>query len=123
MMIVKKPEEGKMFLGYEIDGNTINFRDGELSIRLDKKERDYDVTIDICEDYTGGLVVGAGAGDRYAAQLTIPAREYTEEVKNNPEYNPDNTEGTGQPTITELIPVPFSMDKCTLMLYNFSESQ
>lgn len=41
--------------------------------------------IDICEDYTGGLVMGADAGDKYVAQIIIPAREYTEVEKRKSE--------------------------------------
>jgi len=84
---------------------------------VSKKERDYEVVIDICEDYTGGLVMGADAGDKYVAQIIIPAREYTEVEKENPNYDPENEEGTEQPTIKELKPVPFSMDRCELRLW------
>ena len=92
-----------------------------MSFRVDKKERDYEVTIDICQDYTGGLVMGASAGDKYVAQLTIPAREYTETEKESPNYNPDAEVGTEQPTIMERKPVPFSMDKCILTLWEMEE--
>ena len=81
MKVIKLPENGTNFVDYEISGKSIDFGDGEMSFRVDKKERDYEVTIDICQDYTGGLVMGASAGDKYVAQLTIPAREYTETEK------------------------------------------
>lgn len=83
MKVIKLPENGTNFVDYEISGKSIDFGDGEMSFRVDKKERDYEVTIDICQDYTGGLVMGASAGDKYVAQLTIPAREYTETEKEN----------------------------------------
>lgn len=102
---------------YEVSGKTIDFDDGELMFNVSKKERDYEVVIDICEDYTGGLVMGADAGDKYVAQIIIPAREYTEVEKENPNYDPENEEGTEQPTIKELKPVPFSMDRCELRLW------
>lgn len=44
-------------------------------------------------------------------------REYTEVEKENPNYDPENEEGTEQPTIKELKPVPFSMDRCELRLW------
>lgn len=91
MKITHLPEDGKNFIPYEVSGKTIDFDDGELMFNVSKKERDYEVVIDICEDYTGGLVMGADAGD--------------------------NEEGTEQPTIKELKPVPFSMDRCELRLW------
>ena len=76
-----------------------------------------DVESAFSQDYTGGLVMGADAGDKYVAQIIIPAREYTEVEKENPNYDPENEEGTEQPTIKELKPVPFSMDRCELRLW------
>ena len=115
--ITHLPEDGKNFIPYEVSGKTIDFDDGELMFNVSKKERDYEVVIDICEDYTGGLVMGADAGDKHVAQINIPAREYTEVEKENPNYDPENEEGTEQPTIKELKPVPFSMDRCELRLW------
>lgn len=117
MKITHLPEDGKNFIPYEVSGKTIDFDDGELMFNVSKKERDYEVVIDICEDYTGGLVMGADAGDKYVAQIIIPAREYTEVEKENPNYDPENEEGTEPPTIKELKPVPFSMDRCELRLW------
>lgn len=121
MKITYLPEDGKNFIPYEIDGKTLDFDDGELSFRVDKKERDYEVVIDICKDYTGALVMGADSGERYIAQVVIPAREYEEVTKDNPAYDPENTDGTEQPTITEVTPVPFSMDRCELRLWEMEE--
>ena len=61
MKITHLPEDGKNFIPYEVSGKTIDFDDGELMFNVSKKERDYEVVIDICEDYTGGLVMGADA--------------------------------------------------------------
>ena len=72
MKITHLPEDGKNFIPYEVSGKTIDFDDGELMFNVSKKERDYEVVIDICEDYTGGLVMGADAGDKYVAQIIIP---------------------------------------------------
>lgn len=107
MKIVKKPESGTSFVDYEVSGNVISFNDGELMFNVAKKERDYDITIDICEDYTGGLVIGAASGDKYIAQLAIPARGYTEVTTEN---------NDGEAT-TNLEAVAFSMDECTLTLW------
>ena len=51
------------------------------------------------------------------AQVVIPAREYKEIEIENPNYNPDAEEGTESPTIIERTPVPFSMDRCELRLW------
>ncbi|MCD8011667.1 MAG: hypothetical protein LUG99_00545 [Lachnospiraceae bacterium] len=108
MNVVKKPETGTNFVDYEVSGNVISFNDGELMFNVAKKERDYKITIDICEDYTGGLVIGAASGDKYIAQLEIPAREYTE-------VTTENTDGEGTESTMEAV--PFSMDDCTLTLW------
>lgn len=118
MKVTYLPENGKNFIPYEVSGNSIDFNDGDLMFNVSKKERDYGVVIDICQDYTGGLVMGTETGDRYIAQVVIPAREYTENETENPNYNPDAEGGTESPTITERTPVPFSMDNCELRLWD-----
>lgn len=118
MKVTHLPESGKNFIPYEVLGKNIDFNDGDLMFNVSKKERDYEVVIDICQDYTGGLVMGAETGDKYIAQVVIPAREYTETEIANPNYNPDAEEGgTESPTITQRTPVPFSMDRCELRLW------
>ena len=118
MIVTKLPENGKKFIPYSVDGNNIDFNDGDLMFNVSKKERDYDVTIDVCEDYTGGLVMGTESGKRYVAQVIIPAREYTEVEGDNPEYDPAAEDGmTGSEKITRLEPVPFNMDRCELKLW------
>lgn len=118
MKVVHLPEDGKNFIPYEIAGKNIDFNDGDLMFNVSKKERDYEVIIDICEDYTGGLVMGADSGDRYVAQVVIPAREYTETEIDNPDYDPDAENGMGgSEKITQREPVPFSMDRCELRLW------
>lgn len=102
MKVTYLPEDGKKFIAYEVSKNSIDFNDGDLMFNASKKERDYEVVIDICMDYTGGLVMGTETGDRYVAQLVIPARKYTEE---------QTEEGTVQK------PVPFAMDNCELKLW------
>ncbi len=117
MKVVHLPENGTNFIPYEVMGKNIDFNDGDLMFNVSKKERDYEVVIDICQDYTGGLVMGAADGQRYVAQLVIPEREYIETQRDNPDYDPDAEEGTESPTITDREPVPFSMDRCELRLW------
>ena len=100
MVIKKKPENATNVVEYEIrNGKTIDFEDGELSFNISKRQQDDDVTLYICRDYMGGLVMGAATGETYVAELFIPARQYTE-----------GEEG-------ELIPVPFNIDECVLTLW------
>jgi len=118
MKVIHMPEDGKKFIPYEVAGNNIDFNDGEMAINLSKKERDYEVLVDVCMDYTGGLVCGTADGLRYVAQVTIPEREYTEIEKPNPEYTEDGEgEGTVSPTIIDREPVPFDIEKCELRLW------
>ena len=116
MKITKMPEDGKKFIDYSIRKDTIDFGDGELTMKLSKKERDDATTIDVVQDYTGGLITSTAGGERYLAQIYIPAREYTEKEVPNPNY--PGGEGSNEPeTITEREPVPFSMDRCELRLW------
>lgn len=81
MKVTHMPENGTNFIPFEVMGKNIDFNDGELMFNVSKKERDYEVIVDICRDYTGGLVMGATGGERYVAQLIIPEREYEEVEK------------------------------------------
>lgn len=117
MNVVHMPETGTNFIPYEVMGKIISFNDSELMFDASKKERDYEVVIDICQDYTGGLVMGAGNGEKYIAQLVIPAREYIETESDNPSYDADTAEGTESPTTTTREPVPFDIDNCELRLW------
>ncbi len=110
MKIIKTPEDGRQFVDFEIDGNVISFDDGELMLNLKKKERDYDVTIDLCRDWMQGLVMGADGAKSYVAQIFIPARRYktvTSKTEKNENGNP----------LTKQEPIPFSTDTCTLTLW------
>lgn len=110
MQIVMMPEDAKQVIDYEITKNTISFNDDELAINLQKRERDGDVHIDICSDRSGALVMGAAGSFKYVAQIDIPAREYEDE-----EYEEDGE------TKVKKVPVPFSMDRCTLTLWEMEE--
>ena len=118
MKVTYLPEDGKNFIPYEITGKIVSFNDGDLMFDVSKKERDYEVVIDICQDYTGGLVMGTLEGQRYVAQLVVPAREYTETEKENPGYNPEAEEETMEsPPYIDRQPVPFDIEKCELRLW------
>lgn len=117
MKVTYLPENGTTFVPYEVTKNNIDFNDGDLMFNVSKKERDYEVVIDICQDYTGGLVMGAAEGQKYVAQVVIPPREYIETEKENPAFLADSEEGTESPTITNREPVPFNIDNCEIRLW------
>ena len=117
MKVTHLPEDGTNFIPYKVMGKIISFNDGDLMFDASKKERDYEVVIDICQDYTGALVMGASSGEIYVAQLVVPAREYIETESENPDYNPESEEGTESQTITSREPVPFDIEKCELRLW------
>lgn len=121
MKVEHLPENGKDFIPYEISGKTIDFDDGELSFNVSKKERDYEVVLDICMDYTGSLVMGAADGQRYVAQVVIPPRKYTETMTEDPDRTPNAEGGMGFQTTVTREAVPFSMDRCTLILWEMEE--
>lgn len=98
---------------YSVSKNKITFED-ELMLNCEKLERDFDVCVDICIDKNGMLTAGT-LGEKYAAQIEIPERSYTEKEVANPDYNEDDENSSE--TITERIPVPFSMANVTLKLY------
>ena len=121
MKVTYLPENGTNYIPYEVTKNSIDFNDGELTFNVSKKERDYEVVIDICRDYTGGLVMGAAEGQKYVAQVVIPPREYTETEKENPAYLADTGEGTESSTIIDREPVPFDIGNCELRLWEMEE--
>lgn len=92
---------------YETSQKSITFGDEDLTINLKNREMDETVTIDICSDKQGFLVVGAETGSRYVAQIEIPAREYTEET----------VESDDDETTVQNVAVPFDIDKCTIYLW------
>lgn len=97
---------------YSVSKTKVTF-DDELMLNVQKLERDFDVVVDICIDKYG--MVTTGLGVKYAAQIEIPARKYTEKSEQNPDYDPEDE--TSQETITTKEPVPFSMANVTLKLY------
>lgn len=114
-------------IAYVVEANKVTFND-ELTLNLEKMERDFPMSIDICIDSYG--MVRTGLASKYAAQIEIPERQYTETEVPNPDYrevegiSEDSGEDSPQdgmrsenPTIINREPVPFSMDRVTLRLY------
>lgn len=113
--VIKTP--GKHIV-YETTSKSIVLGDDDLSINLKNREKDEDVTIDVCSDANGELTMGTAAGLRYVAQIEIPARSYTETEMKNPAY----TEG-GQESeyITKREAAAFDIEKCTIYLWGMEE--
>lgn len=90
-------------------GKKITFGDDELTINLASRERDYEVSLDICIDEENGVVIGTGGkAQKYAAQIIIPARRY--------DVIEDGEDEEGN--VREIpVPVPFDMSLCTLILW------
>ncbi|MDO4301796.1 MAG: hypothetical protein Q4D26_10445 [Clostridia bacterium] len=85
-------------IDYKVEENCIIFGDDDLMLNLKNREMNEKVVIDICTDINGFLVVGTASGNRYAAQIEIPARIYTDEQA-----------------------VPFNIDNCTISLWGLEE--
>ena len=109
-VVCKTQGAEKSHLDYELEKTRLTFND-ELSVKLDKYERDEDAHLDVCVDCYGNLVLGVipGLAQRYAAQIDIPARTY---------HNEDSgrVDEKGEPVI---IPVsdPYNPDNTTLTLW------
>lgn len=107
---VKEKMAGKHIAYTVEDEKKITFGDDELTINLAARERDDAVTLDICIDDERGIVIGVGARARkYAAQIQIPARRYTEREDGMDEV-------TGEPRILRKAE-PFDISLCTLTLW------
>lgn len=108
-IIVVEKNEGEK-IAYEVSGTKIIFGEDELMVNIKSRERDEEVTLDICKDTQDGLTVGVNTEAReYVAQVTIPARGY--EIVDTGEQDED-----GKP-IMERKALPFDMKKCTLTLW------
>lgn len=106
MVVLRMPETATHVIPYSVDGNYLDLNDGEIIVNLARKERDDAVHLDFCWDYLGGLIMGTAGARKYAAQVDIPSREYTEE---------ETEDGV------ILKPVPFDVDKCTLTLWDVED--
>lgn len=90
-------------------GKKITFGDDELTINLASRERDFEVSLDICIDEEDGVVIGTGGrAQKYAAQIVIPARRY--------DVIEDGEDENGEPKEIP-VPIPFDMSLCTLILW------
>lgn len=90
-------------------GKKITFGDDELTINLATRERDYEVSLDICIDEEDGVVIGTGGkAQKYAAQVIVPARRY--------DVIEDGEDENGEPKEIP-VPIPFDMSLCTLILW------
>lgn len=90
-------------------GKKITFGDDELTINLASRERDFEVSLDICIDEEDGVVIGTGGrAQKYAAQIVIPARRY--------DIIEDGEDENGEPKEVPM-PIPFNMSLCTLILW------
>lgn len=61
---------------YSVSKNKITFAD-ELMLNCEKLERDNDECVDICIA-KNGMITSGQLGEKYAAQIEIPARQYVE---------------------------------------------
>lgn len=90
-------------------GKKITFGDDELTINLASRERDFEVSLDICIDEEDGVVIGTGGrAQKYAAQIVIPASRY--------DIIEDGEDENGEPKEVPM-PIPFDMSLCTLILW------
>lgn len=90
-------------------GKKITFGDDELTINLASRERDFEVSLDICIDEEDGVVIGTGGrAQKYAAQIVIPARRY--------DIIEDGEDENGEPKEVPM-PIPFDMSLCALILW------
>lgn len=108
-MIVVSKNEGEK-IKYSSRGSKLTLRD-EITIDLEKYERDFDVHIDISEDWMG--ILTTGPGKKYIAEIDIPARKYVE--VQTEEARGEGIGGDGKNI--RLEPVPFSMENVTLTLW------
>lgn len=65
-------KNGAPGVDYALDGARLSFRGGELTLDLEKLQRDYPVTLVVSEDREGRLTLGPAW--RYVAEIEIPAR-------------------------------------------------
>lgn len=107
MIIIEKNEGEK--IDYTTKTNRVTF-DDELTLNLERYERDDQNHIDVCRDKFGNLVCGVipGVAETYVAQIDIPAREY--------DFVADGLDENGDPKEVPM-PILFDIEKCTLTLW------
>lgn len=104
-MIIEKINDAKKVVEHSIEGNSVNFRNGELVLDLSKYEREFDVILDMTENQFGMLQMGLSK--TYVAQVFIPARTYAETIVN---------EGTEEEKV-QRVANEFNIEKCELRLW------
>jgi hypothetical protein len=100
MIIVEKNKGTK--IEYEVSETKITFAD-ELTLNLQKYQKDDPEHKDICFDADGDLVVGTKEGRYYVAEIDIPAIDYEEQ---------------GEDDDAGLVAKPLDMDKVVLTLWS-----
>lgn len=114
MEIVNQGKSNK--IPYEMQGTVVSFNGGELTLDLEKHQRDFARTLDICRDKFGGLTMGLG--ENYAVQIEIPAREY-EYVEAEGVGAAAGAEGEQTAEIAMLKQaLPLDMNKVKLILWD-----
>lgn len=105
-------------IDYELKKYKLTFAD-ELTVSLDKYQRDYEVIKDVMADSEGALVIGKGRF--YVAQIVIPETEYDEETTIeektviDPETGEEKTEEVEVVTRTKK---PLNTDNVELRLFS-----
>ena len=124
-MIVIEKNEGEK-IPYTQNGTVVSFADGRLSLDCALYQKDWDVHLDVCENADGNLVMGTESGQKYVAQIDIPAREYKypETAEAAPAMTEADLDGeeteTTEQEYTETEPpvaLPLDMEKVTLSLW------
>lgn len=110
MQVINKNEGSK--IPYKLTKTKISFNDGELTLDLERYQRDWDVTIDICRNKDNMLVIGTGTGLYYVAQIVIPATQY--ELL---EESVDNVDDGDNRTSEQLSALPLDTNQVILYLW------
>lgn len=119
MIVIEKNEGAKV--AYTQSGTVVSFADGRLSLDCALYQKDWDVHLDVCENADGNLVIGTESGQKYVAQLDIPAREYEypETAPAFADLDSEEAEADGMERTETAPPVllPLDMEKVTLSLW------
>jgi hypothetical protein len=115
-MKIKEMNAGRK-IGYVLEKYKLTF-DDELTVNLDKYQRDYEVTKDIMTDREGSLAIGKGKF--YVAQIVIPAAEYEETVGTEEKNAIDSETGEEKTETAETVTKskkPLNTDDVELRLF------
>lgn len=94
-------------IAYEQNGTRLILGDDEIMVNAEKYQKDWPVEVDVCRDKSGNLTIGTESGQRYVAQIQIPAATYTETV-----------EGEGEETEVTRTKDAIDMADVTLVLWS-----